>query len=128
MRIADLNLTVAGKTLNVVAVNPQDLQEPAQYILTDDSLPRAAQPTIQALVRPVAKNKMRLRREIEVIFPNIKTDPNGVVSLSTPDRFVLAISPDELTSESVIADRLATLLAFVESPQGKAVLSGQRLI
>lgn len=128
MRIANLTLSVAGKTLNVTAVNPQDLQEPAQYMIADASLPRAAQPTISALVRPVARDRMRLRREIEFTFPNVITNPDNSVSLTTADRLVLAITPSTLTSEAVISERLDTLLAFLQTDQGKAVLAGERLI
>ena len=127
MRIADISLTAAGKTHTVTAVAPQDTMEPAQYLIKDETLPRAAQPTIMALVRPVGKDAMRLKRSVEIIFPNEVT-VDGKVTLGLPDRIVLAYTPSDLTTEAKIKERLDILQAFLKDPQAVSVLAGERLI
>lgn len=129
MRIANQLLTLDDQsTVEFTAAYPQDsFQDPAAYHIAVPGTPRAGWPTLFALVRPVANDKTRVKRSIELLSPVVYY-VDGSVVIGTASRVKLEITPAPGATEEDIAKQLATLFAFAKGDQGSSVLDGERLI
>lgn len=129
MRIANQQLTLDDQSIvDLTAAYPQDsFQDPAAYHIAVTGTPRAGWPTLFALVRPVANDKTRVKRSIELLTP-VVTTVDGAATVGAASRVKLEITPAPGATEEDIAKQLAILFSFAKGDQGSSVLDGERLI
>lgn len=99
----------------------------AAYHIAVAGTPRAGWPTLFALVRPIANDKTRVKRSIELLTP-VVTIADGAATIGTASRIKLEVTPAPGATEEDIAKQIATLFTFANGKQGSAVLVGERLI
>lgn len=129
MRIANQQLLLEDTSeVDLTAAYPQDsFQDPAAYHIAVAGTPRAGWPTLFALVRPIANDKTRVKRSIELLTP-VVTIADGAATVGTASRIKLEVTPAPGATEEDIAKQIAILFSFAKGKQGSAVLVGERLI